>query len=89
MLNQGLDEISPYIEKRYDELRNEMWSDESLNKMIDEYEKMVFNSGAYLRDIDRWPESVQQENDLRLSLFREYVLSRADWMDKYIESLTD
>lgn len=79
-----------YIRKakeQYEMLRNDLWSDQSLNKRIDELDDDIFNSGAYLRDIERWPDSICQANESGLSVFREYVLARAAWMDDYISGL--
>ena len=83
-LSAGNRKVIKDLKERYAELRRGKWSDESLSEMIGEYEKKVFSSGAYARDLSMWPNSTQQDPSLRLSRFREYVLERAAWMDEYI-----
>ena len=76
------------IVTRYKELRESYWSDESLNSMINGYEKSIFKSGAYARDTSIWPDASNMDDPLvRLSEFRDYVFARAAWMDKYISEL--
>ena len=72
------------IRQRYAELRAGGWSDRKIDEMIDGFEQDIYGSGAYLRDLDRWPGSAGQDPELKLSRFREYVHKRLDSMDKYI-----
>ncbi|MDO5444727.1 MAG: CotH kinase family protein [Eubacteriales bacterium] len=80
-------EVIASLKKRYAELREGPWSDEALSEMIGEYEELIFSSGAYSRDLSMWPGSTLEDPALRLDVFREYVLSRAAWMDEYIERM--
>ena len=77
------------VKNRYNELRHGQWSEDNLNKLIDRYEKQIFDSGAYARDAERWPGSTKLEDpSVKLSLFREHVMSRLTYMDEYVETLT-
>ena len=80
---------APIID-RYRELRNSGWSDRQLDNLISEYEEKIFNSGAYLRDIGKWPDSTQGDPEQKLSVFRTYVHDRMEAMDRFInEELKD
>ena len=65
-------------------MRNSHWSDERLDKQISDYEEKIFNSGAYLRDIGKWPNSTQEDPKQKLSVFRAYVHDRMEAMDRFI-----
>lgn len=75
------------MKERYNYLRNNYWSDEAITKAIKEYEKDIYDSGAFDRDIERWPYSNHNDSELKLSVFKQYVLDRLKAMDKYIEDL--
>jgi hypothetical protein len=47
------EQISNLILSKYHSLREGLWSLESLNKMIDEYEDDIYGSGAFRRDMER------------------------------------
>ena len=72
---------------RRQELREDRWSDETIAAMIAEFEKDIYDSGAYVRDVERWPDSSQQDPDLKLTLFERYVHERFISMDAFIEDL--
>lgn len=74
---------------RYRELRQDSWSETRIDRMLDEYEKAIFDSGAYLRDIGKWPDSSQQDPALKLTLFRSYIHQRLTAMDDFASSLAD
>lgn len=77
------------VKNRYADLRQRLWSEDNLNKLIDRYEKQIFDSGAYARDVARWPGSTKLEDpSVKLSLFREHVMNRLTYMDEYVENLT-
>ena len=80
-------EIKSLVRERYMQLRSDEWSDEVIDAMIENLEKDIYGSGAYKRDIERWPYSSSQDPDLKLSVFREYVHERFISMDSYIENL--
>ena len=73
--------------KKYHELRADGWSDETINKMIDEYQDDIFGSGAYYRDCAKWPGGCCVEGLTSLDTFRDYVNQRLSYMDSYIERL--
>lgn len=75
------------IKSRYAELRRTVWSEESLDRQIDAYERQVFDSGAYRRDLDRWPDSTCEDPALKLSVFTDYVHSRLHALDQFVERL--
>lgn len=70
---------------RYRELRQNAWSDKELLRQLDGYEEQIYGSGAYRRDISRWPDSNVQDPENGLSVFRKYVLARTKWLDKNLE----
>lgn len=82
MLNED-DTVWEKIFDKYWELRTSLWSEDSLNAMIDEYEADIFDSGAFLRDMERWPEGTYAEADDKLSAFRIYVMERLQEADAY------
>ena len=83
---------SKIVEKtcdRFRELRKKGWSDEVIEEMLDEYEKDIYFSGAYLRDKKRWPEGNYKEagEANNLDRFREYVRQRLAEADAYYAGL--
>ena len=56
--------------------------------MLDEYEKKIFDSGAYERESHRWPHAHYVEKDNKLNLFKTYVKERLQVMDKYVADIT-
>ena len=83
----GDNNINKLIRERYNELRKTYWSVENINKMIDEYEDYIYNSGAFLRDKDKWPDGSHNNEKVKLGDFRKYALNRLEFMDNYIYSL--
>ena len=79
--------ICDEIKEKYYYLRNNQWSDDSINHMLDEYEKQIFDSGAYIRNMNRWPNGNYLDGVYDMSRFRAYVLDRAAWMDEFIPTL--
>ena len=76
------------VQDRYRELRSGEWSDGAIDALIDRYEKIIFGSGAYLRDIERWPESSMIDDPSRgLDDFRAYVKEHIKYTDDYIYGL--
>ena len=71
------------MDECYQALRRDAWSDEKINAMLDEYEDQIYGSGAYLRDMERWPEGTYSDPNQGLSIFRHYVLARLKACDKY------
>lgn len=74
-------DIENLIQGKYRNLRNTVWSEEALNSLIDQYENDIFDSGAYLRDMERWPDGLYEDPEVKLSAFREHVMQRLSYMD--------
>ena len=83
MLSDGIEMFTA----RYHALRQNGWSETHIDRMLDAYEKDIFDSGAYLRDVEKWPDSSIQEPALKLTLFRNYVHQRLIAMDDFISDL--
>ncbi|MCQ2548452.1 MAG: CotH kinase family protein [Lachnospiraceae bacterium] len=77
-----------FVVQKYQTLREGPWAQERVIELLDEYERDIFDSGAYTRDMERWPDgSYLADLADRLSLFKEYVVARLAEMDKYIERI--
>ena len=73
--------------KKYRSLRNGGWSEDNINRLLDRYKSDIFDSGAYLRDMARWPEGTYADAEDRLSTFRTYVMNRLKETDLYYDHL--
>lgn len=72
-------EIYDKIMLRYKQLRDNAWSDERLNSLLNTYQKDVFNSGAFNRDKKRWNDGSYSKNGI--NYFRAYMQKRIEYMD--------
>lgn len=72
---------------KYWALRNDEWSEEALNSLIDKYETDIFDSGAFIRDMERWPDGNYVDPADKLNRFRWYVNTRLAETDLYYERL--
>ena len=72
------------VTARYKELREGAWSNESLSSLVREYEEQIYDSGAFSRDQNRWPEGQYNEESEGLDVFEAYVLERLQYMDDYV-----
>ncbi|MCM1175605.1 MAG: CotH kinase family protein [Blautia sp.] len=75
------------IFEKYRIFRENGWSEEAVNAMLDEYEADIFGSGAYLRDMERWPGGTYGNTADELRVFRTYVMDRLREADLYYERL--
>jgi len=86
-LNQLLvneaDGVREQIVRRYKELRETSWSDESIKELLENYEADIYGSGAFRRELVRWPEGTANHPDEKLSVFKEYVAERFAVLDAY------
>ena len=73
------------VKEEYNKLRKNNWSEDHISKLLDNYEKDIYSSGAYLRDEEI--DSNWISSSIKLSNFKDYCLKRLEYMDKYIESL--
>ena len=87
LIESGNKEIWQYIFYKYKKLRQTLWSEDSINTMIDKYENDIFNSGAYLREMERWPNGSYVNVQNGLSKFRSYVMDRLQKTDEYYTRL--
>lgn len=89
LLCNGNEEIWERFLNRYWELRAGPWSDRTILEQLDQYEEQIFDSGAYVREQERWPNGSYVRTEKRLSSFKQYVLERLASMDSYYETLPD
>lgn len=78
---KGNEKITQMVKEKYNELRTNEWSQESFMERLDEYENEIYNSGAILRDKERWPDTAYNED---MEEFRNYVLKRLKALDDFI-----
>lgn len=83
LLLNGTTDIMEQIFVRYRELRAGGWSDEKITELLDAYEADIYDSGAYRRELKRWPKSTQANPEDKLSVFKQYVLERLHIVDEY------
>jgi hypothetical protein len=89
LLQASNPDIKAQVAERYRALRDGGWSEESLNRLLDEYEAVIFNSGAYARDQVRWPDATNlEDSSVKLGLFREHVAQRLKYLDLYVDEIT-
>lgn len=79
--------INQELIARYHELRNTYWSEKHIDELLDKYQNQIYNSGAFRRDLVRWPNGRHNDEDERLDFFRNYVHERLFYMDQYILDL--
>ena len=87
MLKRQDPEISEILKTRYAELRSGAWSETEINQMLAGFEQDIYGSGAYFRDMERWPDGTYQDPGQKLSVFRAYVHERLLAMDAFMENL--
>ena len=75
------------IKDRYKELRETTWSTDSITNYINDYEKDIFASGAFLRDKEKWTDGLYSDESVKLNTLKEYINNRLTSMDKYIDNL--
>ncbi len=87
LVNGDTDTMDRYI-ARYRELRSDLWSDDAVKELLEEYEKVIFGSGAYLREMERWPDSnIMEGPTYDLSRFKDYAILRLHEFDEYFDRL--
>lgn len=87
LLSNGNREVRERYLARYRELRAGAWSEEVLLEQLNDFEAQIFDSGAYVRDRERWVNGSYVDNEVRLSVFKQYVLSRLSAMDRYFDQI--
>lgn len=76
--------INGLIEKRYKELRKTYWSEEHIEKLISDYSKIIYDSGAFKRDEIRWPAGTYNYGNTELTEFKNYIFKRLEYLDDFI-----
>lgn len=89
LILNGDDNVWNLIFSKYWELREDLWSEESINAMLDKYEEDIYGSGAYLREMERWPDGTYASADIGLEVFRTYVMERLQTADDYYKKLEE
>ncbi len=87
LLANDPDELWEKILEKYHFLRENGWSEENINAMIDEYEADIYGSGAYRRDMARWSGGNYMDPAEGLGTFRAYAMRRLAEMDLYYDRL--
>lgn len=87
LLINGDASVWELIFEKYRMLRENGWSEENINALLDRYEADIFASGAYCRDMERWPDGTYGEAGDELNVFRSYVMNRLREADLYYERL--
>lgn len=87
ILKNNDSDIWELVFDKYRQLRNTTWSEEFIDGMLNEYEADIFFSGAYLRDMERWPDGTYLDENCDLSLFKEFVAERLKEADCYYQRL--
>ena len=87
LMNSGDTEILNQVKERYKQLRNTCWSEEYIKEAIDTYENDIYDSGAFERTMERWPDANYYSPEVKLDDFEDYVVERLKYMDKYIGAL--
>ncbi len=82
MIKNDRAELMKAVSDKYALLRTHAWSDESILAMLNDYEARIFDSGAYLRDMERWPDASYEDPSLKLSVFKDYVFRRIEVCDR-------
>ena len=77
------EEVFQMLSLRYRELRKNEWSDQAVTAILDAFEDDIFSSGAYIRDLEIWPDSIHSKDTRNLDEFKSYVLKRLHYCDTY------
>ena len=86
VLVNGDPEIKNEIVEKYQTLRADAWSDEKVCGLLDRLEAQIYGSGAFKREIERWPDSNHNDPETGLDDFRVFVSERFAYLDSYYGS---
>lgn len=78
--------IETKLKKRYAELRASAWSSDNIEKLIQQSQESVHDSGAYKREQARWPDTLYDDEDL--TNLREYIKQHTSYLD-YLYGITN
>lgn len=76
------DETKVILKQRYWELRESVITMDTINGYLDSYKKLLVDSGAALRDSDRWYE---YDIEFEIERIREWAEKRIDFLDEYFK----
>lgn len=80
LYRENPDEIGMLMKRRWQELRADVLTKESLMSIADEEFAYLHGSGAYARNYQKWPEGSEYWSDEYLY---EYIEKRIDYLDGY------
>lgn len=80
LYQQNPDEIGALMKRRWQELRADVLTKESLMNIADEEFAYLHGSGAYTRNYQKWPEGTEYWSD---EFLYEYIEKRIDYLDSY------
>jgi len=83
LIRNGDESVRREIADRYAKLREDVWSDAAVAALIDGYEADIYGSGAFRRDIERWPDGFYNAPEEKLGRFREHVMARLSYLDRF------
>lgn len=81
LIDLGEEKIQGKLINRYHELRKDKWSNRNIISILDDYENCIYGSGAYYREMRRWPDGSYVESNYNLNRFKEYVINRLEYLD--------
>ena len=62
-------------------MRNSVLSEKGIDSVIDDMERQIYDSGAFLRNQARWPESNHLDSSEKLNRFREFAHARVAYLN--------
>lgn len=86
-LAENDEEIREKIKTRYQYLRQNVWTDDYINNLLNSYQKDIFNSGAFKREKERWPDGYYSHDEL--DSIRTYINKRLEYCDYWFELRED
>lgn len=89
LLLNGDDEAWRLVFEKYWKLRADLWSEDYFNEMLDGFEQDIYFSGAFLREMERWPDGSYQNAEKGLEDFRAFVARRLRETDDYYRRLEE
>lgn len=86
LMELNVEDRAEEMQKLYCELRSSVLSDEALEERMEELNHILRESGAYQREIVRWPEAAQADD---YSQVLEYAKERMNFLDYALFDLKD
>lgn len=71
------------VQSRYKKLRQGELSNIKVDELINELEVDIYNSGAFLRNQERWTDSKHGDPNIKLNDFRTFIHKRLEYLDNY------